>query len=252
MDGAAERSANLSPGKGLQIGAGEIGSLSQNANFERPPHLGDLPLFRFGAILADPPWRMKMYSEKGMGRCPDGPMTRGESRQNNPERHYATMALDEIRALPVGSLALSDCVLFLWAIDPLLPQAIAVGESWGFTYKTVAFYWAKERRVTSERHKLHEDLNHKRFPIGTGYWTRSNPEQCLLFVCGKPKRLSAAVRKLIISPRREHSRKPDECAASIQQLVAGPYLELFAREERLGWTCWGNQIGKFAANAVTS
>lgn len=211
----------------------------------RPVQFEGVPLFRFGAILADPPWRMKMYSVKGMGRSPDGPMTRGESRQNNPERHYATMALDEIKSLPVGSLALSDCVLFMWAIDPLLPQAIEVGQAWGFTYKTVAFYWAKERRVTSERHKLHADPDHKRFPIGTGYWTRSNPEQCLLFVCGQPKRLSAAVRKLIVSPRREHSRKPDECAASIEQLVAGPYLELFAREQRPGWTCWGNQIGKF-------
>jgi N6-adenosine-specific RNA methylase IME4 len=217
---------------------------------------GDLPQFRYGAILVDPPWRMKMYSAKGMGRSPDGERAirpdgyyRNGQRCNNPERHYATMSLDEIKALPVGDLAATDCVLFMWAIDPMLPQAFEVAAAWGFTYKTVAFYWAKERRVTSNRHKLHEDLNHKRFPIGTGYWTRSNPEQCLLFVCGQPKRLSAAVRKLIISPRREHSRKPNDCAAGIEKLVAGPYLELFSRESRPGWDCWGNQAGHFAEAA---
>jgi N6-adenosine-specific RNA methylase IME4 len=208
-------------------------------------YFGDLPQFRYGAILVDPPWRMKMYSVKGMGRSPDGPVTRGEQRQNNPERHYATMALQDIKAMPVGDLAATDCVLFMWAIDPMLPQAIEVGKAWGFTYKTVAFYWAKERRVTSTRHKLHEDQDHKRFPIGTGYWTRSNPEQCLLFVCGKPRRLNAAVRKLIIAPRREHSRKPESCKPAIESLVAGPYLELFSRESRLGWDSFGHESTKY-------
>lgn len=212
----------------------------------------NLPQFRYGAILVDPPWRMKMYSAKGMGRSPDGVRAtrpdgyyRNGQRQNNPERHYATMAIDDIKALPVGDLAAKDCVLFMWAIDPMLPQAIEVGKAWGFTYKTVAFYWAKERRVTSSRHKLHDDVDHKRFPIGTGYWTRSNPEQCLLFVCGKPKRLSAAVRKLIIAPRREHSRKPDSCKPAIERLVAGPYCELFSRESRPGWDTWGHEAAKF-------
>jgi len=217
---------------------------------------GNLPQFRYGAILVDPPWRMKMYSAKGMGRSPDGERAtrsdgyyRNGQRQNNPERHYATMSLDDIKSLPVGDLATTDCVLFMWAIDPMLPQAIEVGRAWGFTYKTVAFYWAKERRVTSTRHKLHEDMDHKRFPIGTGYWTRSNPEQCLLFVCGTPKRMSAAVRKLIIAPRREHSRKPDSCKPAIERLVAGPYVELFSRESRPGWDVWGNQTDKFAEAA---
>lgn len=211
----------------------------------------------YGAILADPPWRFATYSEKGRGRCPDGERAtrsrdgyyRDGQRHNRPERHYATMTLDEIKALPVGDLAAKDCVLLLWAVDPMLPQAFEVGEAWGFKYKTVAFYWAKERRVTSERHKLHSDPDHKRFPIGTGYWTRSNPEQCLLFVKGHPKRLSAAVRKLVISPRREHSRKPDVCKTDVERLVAGPYCELFSRESRPGWDVWGDQVGKFAEAA---
>jgi N6-adenosine-specific RNA methylase IME4 len=212
---------------------------------------------KYGAILADPPWRFATYSAKGRDRCPDG-VRATRSRDgyyrdgqccNRPERHYETMTLEDIKALPVGDLAARDCILFLWVVDPLLPQAFEIAAGWGFTYKTVAFYWAKERRVTSERHKLHEDPNHKRFPIGTGYWTRANPEQCLLFTRGHPKRLSAAVRKLIVAPRREHSRKPDECRASIERLVAGPYVELFSRESRSGWDCWGAQTDHFAEAA---
>ena len=209
---------------------------------------GDLVPGRYGVILADPPWRFRTYSAKGRDRCPDG-IPRALQRQNRPERHYPTLQIDEIKALPVADLAAPDCVLFLWATDPMLPQALAVGAAWGFAYKTVAFYWAKLRREGSARHLLHEQPAHKLFPIGTGYWTRPNPEQCLLFTRGKPKRVSAAVRKLIIAQRREHSRKPDETAERIEALVDGPYCELFARQTRGGWESWGDQLGKFEGAA---
>lgn len=209
-----------------------------------------LPSGKFGCILADPPWRFATFSPKGRGRCPDGILTpeqmRNLSRQNNPERHYATMSLDEIKDLPVDSVAAKDCLLMMWAVDPLLPEALEVGKAWGFKFKTVGFVWAKERRVTSNRAKDMEASHHKQFPMGTGYWTRANPELRLLFTKGKPKRLSASVRKLLIAPRREHSRKPDRQYEDIEQLVAGPYLELFARTERDGWSSWGYQVGKFA------
>lgn len=205
---------------------------------------GDLVPLRYGAILADPPWHFTTWSVKGRDRNPDAPMTRNESRQNRPERHYATMTLEDIAALPVGDLAARDCLLFLWAVDPMIPQALDIGRAWGFEYKTVAFYWAKLRREGSVRHLLHDEPAHKLFPIGTGYWTRANPECCLLFARGKPKRLSANVRKLIVSPRREHSRKPDEARERIQALVDGPYAELFARERAPGWDAWGNQVSE--------
>jgi N6-adenosine-specific RNA methylase IME4 len=86
--------------------------------------------------------------------------------------------------------------------------------------------------------------------VGMGYWTRSNSEFCLLGTRGKPKRLNADVRQAIIEPRREHSRKPDCVYNRIERLVAGPYLELFARTTRPGWTSWGNQVGKFAEVAA--
>lgn len=203
----------------------------------------------FGCILADPPWRFRTWSVKGRDRCPDAPLTRNQSRQNSPVRHYNTLTFDDIKAMRVRELAAKDCVLFLWAVDPMIPQALEVGQAWGFEYKTVAFYWAKLRREGSKRGMQYDDREMRDFPMGTGYWTRPNPEQCLLFTRGKPKRIAADVRKLIISPRREHSRKPDEQYERIERLCAGPYLELFARTRRPGWHAWGNQTETFAQAA---
>lgn len=182
-----------------------------------------LPAGPFGAIYADPPWSFAVYSDKGKGK--------------SAERHYAVMSLAAIKALPVADVAAPDCALFLWASDPMLPQALEVMAAWGFVYKTVAFTWAK---TTAPFGKWH---------FGCGYWTRANPEMCLLGTRGKPKRLSAAVRQLVVAPRREHSRKPDEVAGGIERLVAGPYLEMFARTTRPGWTAWGNQTERFAEAA---
>ena len=78
-----------------------------------------------------------------------------------------------------------------------------------------------------------------------GYWTRSNSEICLLATRGQPKRMATDVRQAIIAPRREHSRKPDGIHERIERLVAGPYCELFARQTRPGWDCWGNEVDKF-------
>src|SRR6516225_5852923 len=90
--------------------------------------------------------------------------------------------------------------LFLWAIDPLLPRAIDLIQAWGFEYKTVAFYWMR----LNARAKHEAD-----FFTGLGYWTRANPEQCLLATRGHPTRLAKDVKRLVIEKRREHSRKPD-------------------------------------------
>jgi len=140
------------------------------------------------------------------------------------------MSIDAIKALPVGDLAAKDCALFLWATDPMLPQALEVISSWGFQFKTVAFTWAKTNAKSEG------------FFTGMGYWTRSNPEQCLFATRGRPKRKAKDVRQLIVSPRREHSRKPDEVRDRIQRLLDGPYIELFARYHAPGWEAWGNQV----------
>jgi N6-adenosine-specific RNA methylase IME4 len=146
-----------------------------------------------------------------------------------------------LAALPIADLAADDCALFLWATDPLLPSAIDLIKAWGFEYKTVGFYWVK----------LNSAAKHNAdYFTGLGYWTRANPEPCLLATRGKPSRRSKAVRRLVVDRRREHSRKPDAVREQIEELIEGPYLELFARETKSGWDCWGNQLALFDDGAV--
>jgi len=177
-------------------------------------------------IYADPPWTFATYSAKGKGR--------------SAEAHYDCLDLDAIKALPVADWAAPDCALLLWATDPLLPRALEVIEAWGFAYKTVGFYWVKLNRSADARAFSERD-----FFTGLGFWSRANPEPCLLATRGRPKRLAADVAKLIVAPRREHSRKPDAAYERIERLLPGPYLELFARTTRPGWDSWGAEAGLF-------
>jgi N6-adenosine-specific RNA methylase IME4 len=185
---------------------------------------GDLEPRKYRAILADPPWRFDCWSGKGKARSADN--------------HYCTMTIDEIMALPVTSLAADNCVLFMWTCWPVLQISFRVLDAWGFNYKTCAFSWMK-----ADPYRLFAD---EKTPFaGMGYWTRANTEPCLLATRGKPKRIGADVRQGIISPRREHSRKPDCVHGRIEHLVDGPYLELFARQSHPGWDSWGNERTKF-------
>lgn len=157
-----------------------------------------------------------------------------------PQDHYSTMTLTDMRRLPVHELAAKNCVLFMWTTWPHLSQAMALIRAWKFTYKTCAFDWMKADVSTMDLFGGPVDADMK-----MGYWTRSNSEACLLATRGKPKRLDAGVRMGIIEPSRQHSRKPDIVYDRIERLVAGPYVELFARTPRQGWKQWGNDLGKF-------
>jgi N6-adenosine-specific RNA methylase IME4 len=176
----------------------------------------------YGVIYADPPWKFATYSEKGKGR--------------SAEAWYDCMDLEDIKAFPVQQFCAEDCVLLMWTTDPFLRLSFDVIDAWGFEYKTVGFVWAKSTWPTGSIENEHN------WPIGTGYWTRANPEHCLLATRGHPKRLNADVRELVISPRREHSRKPDEMYSLIERLCSGPYLELFARNQRPGWDSVGLEV----------
>jgi N6-adenosine-specific RNA methylase IME4 len=196
----------------------------------------DLPKQHFAVILADPPWRFETYDKREVVNSTV--RRRGDRRQ--AATHYRSMTTGDIRALPVKELAVDDCVLFLWITWPMLIDALSVIEPWGFEYKTCAFCWMKAHADQLELFRDDFDVQ-----IGNGYWTRSNSEVCLLATRGRPKRLNADVRQAIIEPRREHSRKPDCVHERIERLVAGPYLELFARQRRQGWTSWGNEVDRF-------
>lgn len=186
-----------------------------------------LPRNHFGVVLADPPWAFKAWSGAAL-----------PSRVADADAHYETQSMDWIASLPVEQLAADDCVLFLWICWPTLPEALDIIKAWGFQYKTCGFNWIKGSSLPL----FPDDFKDK---MGLGYWTRANSEVCLLATRGKPKRLDAGVRQVIQAPLREHSRKPDETHDRIQRLVAGPYLELFGRQQREGWTVWGNQADKF-------
>lgn len=189
-----------------------------------------LPTAHFGAILADPPWRFETYSDAGRDRCAD--------------QHYETLSRVDLDVLDVRSLAKRDCVLFMWVTWPLLLQGLSTIAAWDFQYKTCAFSWIKAD--ASQMDLWRDDLTPR---MGNGYWTRSNSEVCLLATRGKPKRLNADVRQAIVEPAREHSRKPDCVHERIERLVAGPYLELFARQTRRNWMTWGNETEKFKCDA---
>lgn len=175
----------------------------------------------YSVILADPPWGFKVWDDET-----------GSDR--SASKHYPTMRLDDIKALPVADLAARDCVLLLWVTDPFFPAGLDLLRAWGFVYKTVGYHWVKETRDG-------------RPAMGNGYWTRANPELCLLAVRGRPKRVAKDVRRLISEPAREHSRKPDCVYERTERLLRGPYVELFGRTRRPGWTTWGNDVGRFVS-----
>lgn len=177
-----------------------------------------LPSGPYDLIMADPPWQFKTRSAKGVTK-------KGAGGQ------YDLMTLDDIKRMNVSSLAARDCVLWLWATNPMLPQAFDVMEAWGFTFKT-AGHWVKRTK-------------HGKLAFGTGYLLRCSGEPFLIGTRGKPK-TSRSVRSVVEGPVREHSRKPDEAFVAAEMMIPDARrLELFSRQERIGWDVWGNQTDKF-------
>jgi N6-adenosine-specific RNA methylase IME4 len=178
--------------------------------------LVNFPNKKYKVIYADPPWLFRTRSDKG--------------KDKSPEKHYDCMSLHDICNLPVREIADENCVLLMWVCDPMLDQALKVINDWGFKYKTVGFTWAKTNRKTLG------------FFTGLGYWTRGNPEMCLLATKGRPKRIHKDVSQLVIAPRGRHSEKP-LLHNEIERLVEGPYIELFARKKtKENWDFWGNEV----------
>lgn len=178
---------------------------------------GDLPPFSYGMIMADPPWSYLNWSAAG--------------EHKNASAKYSCMPLDPIKAMPVLDLAAPDSVLWLWATNPLLPQAFEVMAAWGFQFKT-AGTWVK----TTKNGKL---------AFGTGYILRSASEPFLIGTRGEPK-TSKSVRSAILGLAREHSRKPESAYTEAEKLMPNARrLELFSRTNRKGWTVWGDETGKF-------
>lgn len=173
-----------------------------------------------GLVHVDPPWAYETYE--------------GNKVPARGEQPYETMTLDELMLLPVREAVADDCVMIMWIISSHLDQALVLGRSWGFEFKSLGPIWCKTQKHAPDVPKM-----------GMGKWVRQEAEITLLFTRGKPKRIDAGVRQMIFEPAREHSRKPDGIYPACERLVKGPYLDLFGRCTRPGWTVWGDQSTKF-------
>lgn len=177
---------------------------------------------KFRTILADPPWQFKNRT---------GKMAPEHKRLNR----YSTMTLDEIIALPVASICEEPAHLYLWVPNALLPEGLAVMKAWGFEYKS-NIIWQKIRKDGEPDGR------------GVGFYFRNTTEIILFGVRGKNARTLAPARSqvnVLKSRKREHSRKPDEQYALIESCSTAPYLEMFARGSKSGWTTWGNQADEY-------
>lgn len=165
---------------------------------------------KYQIILADPPWSISTTAQIPSGRPNSRP--------------YRAMRMIDIFDLPVKDMADTNCVLFLWATSPLIPEALYTIKSWGFEFKNVAFTWIKKNKKSNSLF------------WGMGWWTRSNPEFCLLGTKGNPKRDKANVHSVIEAPIEKHSKKPDIIRHKIIELCGNlPRIELFARDNIVGW-----------------
>lgn len=188
----------------------------------------DLERSRFRTILADPPWRFTNSTGK-------------VAPEHKRLARYATMTAADIAGLDVAAVCEEPAHLYLWVPNALLPDGLAVMAACGFTYKT-NIIWHKVRKDGGSDGR------------GVGFYFRNVTEIMLFGVQGKKARTREAGRRqvnMIESRKREHSRKPDEQYEIIEACSPGPYLELFARGSRRGWTTWGQQAEKYAPSWPT-
>ncbi len=173
---------------------------------------------KFATILADPPWQFQNRTGK-------------VAPEHKRLTRYPTMTLEDVKALPVAQAAEETAHLYLWVPNALLPWGIEVMQAWGFNYKS-NIVWHKVRKDGGSDGR------------GVGFYFRNVTELMLFGVRGKNARTLKPGRTQVnymSSRKREHSRKPDEQYQLVESCSRGPYIELFARGEREGWTAWGNQ-----------
>lgn len=178
------------------------------------PELGE-----FDVIYCDPPWSYSEvpYFKKSLA----------------VQYQYPTLTLPELLLLDVKSLSAKNCWLFMWCVNAQIPHGLKVMEAWGFSYRTMAFAWAKKTK------------NGKNAKTYGRCCTMQSVELCLVGKRGAPKRYSENVEQIIEAERpRGHSSKPDEVYSRIEQIVGAEArkVELFARVTRDGWTSIGNDI----------
>jgi len=172
-----------------------------------------LPTGPFRIIVADPPWSYESRKDDSAHRAA------------NP---YPDMTTDEICALPVGNLAHTDSILWLWTTNAFMRDAFRVLDAWGFEEKTI-LTWAKPK-------------------FGLGDWLRGATEHAIMAVRGHPIVTLTNQTTLLHGEARQHSRKPEEFYTFVEALCPGSKVELFGREQRDGWATWGAETDVFNTN----
>lgn len=174
---------------------------------------------KFCTVLADPPWQFANRTGK-------------MAPEHRRLHRYRTMKLNEICALPVPAVTAERAHLYLWVPNALLTEGLQVMKAWGFAYKT-NIVWYKVRKDGGPDGR------------GVGFYFRNVTELLLFGICGRIRTLTPGRTEtnIMISRKREHSRKPDLAYDLIERCSPGPYLELFARRGREGWIQWGDEVG---------
>ncbi|MCU0486086.1 MAG: MT-A70 family methyltransferase [Anaerolineales bacterium] len=185
----------------------------------------DLPDGKFSTILADPPWKFDNKTGK-------------VAPEHKRLYRYQTMTNEDIINLPVQDILNPTAHLYLWVPNALVSLGLQVMATWGFTYKT-NLIWYKVRKDGGPDRR------------GVGFYFRNVTEIVLFGVKGRMRTLQPGrtMPNIIISMKREHSRKPDQLYSIIEKCSPEPYLELFNRVPRNGWTCWGDQTGSYEPKA---
>ena len=176
---------------------------------------------RFGAILLDPPWRFANRTGK-------------VAPEHRRLARYETMAMDELERLPVGDLARPASHIYLWCPNALLAEGLHLLKAWGFTYKT-NLVWYKVRKDGGPDGR------------GVGFYFRNVTEMVLFGVKGKLRTLAPGRRQtnVMVHRKREHSKKPPTLHPIVEACSPGPFIELFARERRPGWSHWGDEVDTY-------
>ena len=191
----------------------------------------------YHTIVADPPWPYDGKGQPGTG----GRGKAGVRAMPTPSftHHYDSMTMKDLRDLPVGVLAHKDAHLYVWTTNAFMIEAHELARAWGFTPKTI-LTWGKVKK---------DDPNSA--SMKTGYYFRGATEHVVFATRGSLPKPKVAIPTLCLWPRiGQHSRKPDEFFGIVEQISPGPYLELFARQNREGWSSWGNQVHDVSERVV--
>jgi len=174
-----------------------------------------LPVGKYSCLVVDPPWEMQKILR--------------DVRPNQVAMDYPTMSLEDLVQFPVPDMAAEDSHLYLWTTHKHLPDALYLAEQWGFHYQCL-LTWVKNIGFT---------------PFSWMYST----EHVLFCTKGDLPLLDIGRRVDFVGKVREHSRKPDEFYQLVLDVSPGPRVDVFARENHVGFTAWGNEVTKYDAMA---